>query len=62
MTFPPNSVLQIPTTILNSTSKEMWAETAGYRLSSQHQNFNNFSAQGKLIIVYPIGRYWVSLK
>lgn len=58
VTFPPHSeLLQIPATIFNSMSKAMWAETAGNRLGLQHQNFNNFSTQGKLIIVYPTGRY-----
>lgn len=58
VTFPSHSeLLQIPTTIFNSVSQAMWAETAGYRLSLQHQNFNNFSTQGTLIMVCPIGRY-----
>lgn len=35
----------------------MWAETAGYSLSLQHLNFNNFPIQGKLITAFPIGRY-----
>lgn len=58
VTFPPHSeLLQISITVFNSMSKAMWAETAGYRLSLQHQNFNNFSTQGTLIMVYPTGQY-----
>lgn len=58
VTFPPHSeLLQIPTTLFNSMTKAMWAEIAGYRLGLQHENFNNFSTQVTLIMVYPIGRY-----